>query len=268
MTKLDLYSVIELSHQMSTFSSNTYTHESTLELIGQIIGSDTSVCVGLDEKNQTACASELNEHKTPETALDKWLKYHQNQDPFFQVCLSQSNLSSDYVINSEEVITQNSKSYMNSNFYNEFMLPHSFYHMLSMGIPSSTGKLSCVIALQRSKQQKAFSTKDTLKAKMLVPIIGSLIERVSASNKIQQNNNDSNLIIANQKSDILTARLEEFRLSKREAEVVSMVHKGLTNVEIAEVFHLSVRTVSNHLHSIYEKTGVHNRTALLYQLTT
>ncbi|HEX7101940.1 MAG TPA: response regulator transcription factor, partial [Nitrolancea sp.] len=50
-------------------------------------------------------------------------------------------------------------------------------------------------------------------------------------------------------------------LSPREAEVLRHVASGLSNREIAEALFLSEKTVINHLTSIFNKTGLDNRTA-------
>jgi predicted ATPase/DNA-binding NarL/FixJ family response regulator len=49
-------------------------------------------------------------------------------------------------------------------------------------------------------------------------------------------------------------------LSAREADVLRLVAKGLTNAEVAEKLFLSSRTVDWHLSSIYRKLGLHSRT--------
>jgi len=51
-------------------------------------------------------------------------------------------------------------------------------------------------------------------------------------------------------------------LSPREAEIAGLAGGGLTNREIAEKLFLSVRTVENQLHRVYEKLGVSNRAEL------
>ena len=50
------------------------------------------------------------------------------------------------------------------------------------------------------------------------------------------------------------------RLSAREAEVLSLVAKGLANKEIARSLHLSEATVKSHLLHIFEKLGAADRT--------
>lgn len=51
-------------------------------------------------------------------------------------------------------------------------------------------------------------------------------------------------------------------LSKRETEIVKMVAAGLRNKEIADKLSIGEGTVKSHLHSIYEKLGVHGRVEL------
>jgi DNA-binding NarL/FixJ family response regulator len=51
-------------------------------------------------------------------------------------------------------------------------------------------------------------------------------------------------------------------LTARELEVAVLVAEGLSNKEIARRLDRSEGTVKIHLHNIYEKLGVRNRTSL------
>ncbi|TWP52728.1 helix-turn-helix transcriptional regulator [Lentzea tibetensis] len=53
------------------------------------------------------------------------------------------------------------------------------------------------------------------------------------------------------------------RLTKRELEVASLAARGLTNKEIASSLVTSVRTVDNHLSSVYSKLGIGARGELV-----
>jgi ATP/maltotriose-dependent transcriptional regulator MalT len=49
-------------------------------------------------------------------------------------------------------------------------------------------------------------------------------------------------------------------LTRSEAAVLGLVDSGLSNREIAATLSISVGTVKCHLHRVYEKLQVHNRT--------
>src|SRR5262245_57142622 len=58
------------------------------------------------------------------------------------------------------------------------------------------------------------------------------------------------------------------RLTAREHEIIRHVARGLTNREIAEKLVVSTNTVRSHLDHIYEKLGVHTRTAAVAAATS
>ncbi|MBB5439144.1 DNA-binding CsgD family transcriptional regulator [Pedobacter sp. AK017] len=57
-------------------------------------------------------------------------------------------------------------------------------------------------------------------------------------------------------------------LTVREIEVVSLLAKGKTYKEIAELLHISTSTVDSHAQNSYKKAGVNNKTALLHKFLT
>jgi DNA-binding NarL/FixJ family response regulator len=59
------------------------------------------------------------------------------------------------------------------------------------------------------------------------------------------------------------ARSETPLLSDREMEVVQLVAQGFQNKEIGEKLFISVQTVKNHLHNIFDKVGVSDRLELM-----
>ena len=56
-------------------------------------------------------------------------------------------------------------------------------------------------------------------------------------------------------------------LTEREREILDLVAAGKTNSEIAEAIWIAPGTVRKHLENIYEKLGVHSRTAAIAALT-
>jgi DNA-binding NarL/FixJ family response regulator len=54
--------------------------------------------------------------------------------------------------------------------------------------------------------------------------------------------------------------VQHFRPSDRERDVLSLLAEGLLYKEIADKLHIATKTVKNHIHTIYEKLHVQNRT--------
>lgn len=50
------------------------------------------------------------------------------------------------------------------------------------------------------------------------------------------------------------------RLTEREADVLRLIARGLSNTEIAEILHLSEGTIRNHVSTIFSKLDVSDRT--------
>ena len=53
----------------------------------------------------------------------------------------------------------------------------------------------------------------------------------------------------------------EISLTARETEVLSLIAKGFSNQQVAQVLFISRNTVRAHLYSIFSKLGVESRTA-------
>jgi DNA-binding CsgD family transcriptional regulator len=81
--------------------------------------------------------------------------------------------------------------------------------------------------------------------------------------------------------DLLLPHLRQFRinatrrrqpaiadgqLTAREREVLALVDEGRTNAEIARLLWISRETVRKHLENVYDKLGVHSRTAAVAAL--
>jgi DNA-binding NarL/FixJ family response regulator len=64
-------------------------------------------------------------------------------------------------------------------------------------------------------------------------------------------------------SGLASSGLANQALTRREAEIATLVAQGLPNKVVAGQLGLREGTVKIHLHNIYTKLGVSNRTALL-----
>jgi len=55
---------------------------------------------------------------------------------------------------------------------------------------------------------------------------------------------------------------KEYRITPREKEIIIEICKGKTNQQIADSLFITLQTVKDHSHNIYQKTGVKNRVQL------
>ena len=74
--------------------------------------------------------------------------------------------------------------------------------------------------------------------------------------------------MASSKSIALGQQWPPAGLTRRETEVVLLVGAGLSNKEIARELGLSDGTVKLHVHSIFQKTGIRNRSELVVLMAT
>ena len=68
--------------------------------------------------------------------------------------------------------------------------------------------------------------------------------------------------------NVVPAAWAHYGITRREADVLSLVVEGLSNREIAERLYLSVRTVEKHIESLLRKTSTKTRTQLAQVATT
>ena len=86
------------------------------------------------------------------------------------------------------------------------------------------------------------------------------LKQLAADGRIDRRASEAVIEAAGQRARIARPELPA-QLSQREAEVLLLVAKGLTNKQVAARLVISARTVQNHLASVFLKTGVSNRAA-------
>jgi DNA-binding NarL/FixJ family response regulator len=52
---------------------------------------------------------------------------------------------------------------------------------------------------------------------------------------------------------------KSIRMTKREAEVITLISEGLSNKEIGQRLHIATYTIKSHIHNIMEKLALHTR---------
>jgi DNA-binding CsgD family transcriptional regulator len=118
-------------------------------------------------------------------------------------------------------------------------------------------------ALQAQLQQRDDSAK-------LLPTLQYKNAEVQFSSQFCERAKDLRITLhtrTQNKTETLQERIAALNLTRRETALAELVSQGLTNAQISYKLNISIRTVENHLRSVYAKAGVHNRTSLAYTLT-
>ncbi|EED36865.1 transcriptional regulator, LuxR family protein [Luminiphilus syltensis NOR5-1B] len=242
--------------------------QEALTFMERAIGASSSVYGHLRLSQQQVHISEGQERGVPAGAMARWCAGYHRQDPFMRSYLTCLSTSPRNVIVSSEVISHH--DYVATRFYNEFLKPQSIYHVMIVGLRPSGRVPFGIIGLHRPAEERGFSRLEIAKADLMAPCLRGAVERIQARELLSQHDplQPGGVDVVDTDSSItMERRMKRFGLSRREKQVVELLRQGLSSLHIADQLNISARTVNNHLRSVYDKCGVHNRTALIYQLT-
>ncbi len=57
---------------------------------------------------------------------------------------------------------------------------------------------------------------------------------------------------------------KEYKISKRESEIIELIMQGKSNKEIEDLLFISFHTVKNHIYNLYQKFGLNSRAQLIH----
>ena len=129
----------------------------------------------------------------------------------------------------------------------EFLLPSNFFHHVGFCIQDPDGR-TLLFDFHRAAASPAFGKLEHARARIVAVYL-----HAKAGMRRQS------------ESPNCAAELDD-RLSARELEVAEAVALGLSNKQIAATLDISVRTVENHMRSIFDKLRVTTRTRLAVKL--
>jgi DNA-binding CsgD family transcriptional regulator len=135
-------------------------------------------------------------------------------------------------------------------YHREFLLPSNFYHHVGFCIRDARGR-ALLFDFHRPAGAPDFGTLELARARIVAVFL------------------HAKAVARNEQATSLPANFDDV-LSARELEVAEAVALGLSNKQIAAMLDISVRTVENHMRSIFDKLGVTTRTSLaakLYEAT-
>ena len=137
------------------------------------------------------------------------------------------------------------KTQPDSEFARDFMFPGGSYQTLSCTLPGNR----YVIAVHRSRLAPAFTDLECALLSLAAPHVRNFYTRWESGDGFHD------LPAADRIAG------EFHQLSRREREVAALLCGGFSSPEIADRLHIGRRTVEAHIAHVYDKLGVHTRSA-------
>lgn len=109
-----------------------------------------------------------------------------------------------------------------------------------------------VLTLYHTVKEGTFSEEDTLCMELLSPHLGKMFYLKSDFGRGKK-----------ESSGNLESLREQYSLTKRETEILSMIFQNMPDDVIAEKIHISPHTLKKHVQNIYHKLGISARWELL-----
>ena len=182
-------------------------------------------------------------HNISQLAMKEYNEYYYKIDilrsqkalPFFQKQL---------VVQNDDLFSKT--EYENNRFYRDFMVRYEYYSEMAVCIKWEN-KILGNLTFLRTKDEGPFNHQD----RMCLEIISRYLS-LKFKNYLEFKKTTEKISLA----------------TDREKEVLILVQKGYTNEEIGNLLFISTNTVKKHLHSLYRKLDVPNRTSLGYKTIT
>jgi DNA-binding CsgD family transcriptional regulator len=147
-----------------------------------------------------------------------------------------------------------------TSLYRKFYAPLGLEHQIAFTLPHEKRDRVLALALSRKRAARDFSNAerdllDTARP-FLIQSYSNAIEHSRLKAELSMRASTSALPVA---EPAFAARLSALGVTRRQAEVLSMVATGASDRAVAAVLGLSERTVQKHLQRCYMVLGVHSR---------
>lgn len=131
-------------------------------------------------------------------------------------------------------------------YYQQFMQPHNHRYVADMFFRHN-GKIVAVLSVLRQHTLGPFVDAELKLLRQLQPFMEYSLNAVYLPVRTQQRSSIS----------------DRYGLTARELDVLELVLSGASNKAIAKELSVGLATVKTHLHHIFQKTGISNRSALV-----
>jgi DNA-binding CsgD family transcriptional regulator len=142
----------------------------------------------------------------------------------------------------------------------KFLSPYNLRHHLGFCFQDAAADRTFVLNFIRGRESCAFDRLEFARTRIVGTLLHARVTQLSWGRSDDEEATGSPHCVRESITD------EDRRLSARELEVAEAVARGLTNKEVGEALNISVRTVENHLRSIFAKLKINTRTRLAARL--
>jgi DNA-binding CsgD family transcriptional regulator len=226
----------ELSEVIAACSAVHEFRSQTLDLLQRRLGFD---CASIQSTNNGSCGAGFDVDDAQLTAMEAAWAQEFNQDELRRMLAARTSFL-------HEVFPSPVRRARLSVFRG-MRNPHA-----GIGRVWFTGQRVMGIVLTRSGATSGFREQQRLALDRVVPLITvaeALLEKVAPS-------------------DALAGWAEQHALTKRQAEVATLVAKGARNAEIARLLRCSELTARNHVAAVFRKVRVASRAELTHEALT
>lgn len=168
--------------------------------------------------------------------------------------------------------TQHQKEFR--QYLREFLLPNDFYHHVGFCFQDESSSYTFLLDYHRPRSLSSFGRLEIARAKIIALLLharaaqfSSVVSKDAACRRGGVGDSRDPAVARRRLgAESLATTSFDGRLSTREIEVAEAVACGLTNKEIGDSLGISVRTVENHMRSIFSKLQINTRTRLAAKL--
>lgn len=173
---------------------------------------------------------------------------YSNEDPFF-LCWN----GADATITFKDTQMMDDEYREQTRLYKEIYFKQGIYYALRSCLVFN-GKPLAMISCFKSKEDGDFSDRDLQAMSAIAPHIALRLGRPADHRAESRSGN------------LLASLSNRFGYTRKEAEVASLVMDGHDDAQMVDLLGISKSTLKKHLHSIYRKTSVQNRSQLILAL--
>ncbi|MDO4833539.1 MAG: helix-turn-helix transcriptional regulator [Bacillota bacterium] len=184
----------------------------------------------------------------PEKYTEMEKKYLLFEDRDFSGWILHQNESSSFRIT--DMISDEKR--MQTEVYQHCFEPYGLHYSLDLTI-ASRGQLLGDLTLYRARDDKDFSDDEVWCGRLLC-------RHLNARFYV---NRYGHFSVQNVGIGQIGNLINQYMLTKREAEILHRIMQGRKNDEICEELFITNNTLKKHLHNLYRKTGVNSRVQLL-----